>query len=88
MQIGVGSAHPGNGLPPREGVEVNHLGGGVHSGVGAACGNHVHRRIGETRERLLEMILHAAAGRLCLPAAERGPVVLEAERDTQLRARR
>ena len=81
MQVGVGSAHPRDGFAHRLGVEMHDLGGCVHAGIGAPRGGHLDGRVGETRERLLQVILHAAAARLRLPAAERRAVVFEAQGD-------
>ena len=51
------------------------------AGVGAACGDRLDLLPGDLRERLLEVILHPAAGRLRLPAAEGGAVVFDTQGD-------
>ena len=50
----------------------------MHAGVRAARGNRFHVRLEELLEGLPEVVLHAAACGLGLPAAEGGAVVLEA----------
>jgi hypothetical protein len=62
------------------GVEVSHLGGGMHTGIGAAGGHRIAgaERI-EGRDRLLKHLLHAALAVLPLPTVEGGAVVLETE---------
>jgi len=64
-------------------TEVDDLTDGMHAGIRAARGGYLDGGIDELRQRLLQVILHATARGLRLPAAERASVVLEAEGDAQ-----
>jgi len=55
---------------------------GVHSRIRPAGTYGVYGMAGHLCERALERILHGAAGRLGLPAAERGAIVFESKGDT------
>ena len=60
------------------GVEVDHLRDRVHAGIGPARGRDADRMAGDLPDRGFERVLHAAARRLRLEAAERGARVLDA----------
>ena len=63
-------------------VEMNHLAGGVHSGIGAARSEAVNGPVRiELLDRVLQNGLDAEAVPLPLPAAEFRSVVLQAESD-------
>ena len=52
----------------------------MNAGIGASGAGNAHRRIGYRRQCALECVLDAAAVGLRLEAAERAPIVLEAQR--------
>jgi hypothetical protein len=58
---------------------MNNLGTGVNASVCPSGGNGLYGRIEEFRKCGLEMVLHAASGRLMLPATEWRAVILDAK---------
>lgn len=58
----------------------------MHAGIGAAGTNDLDGLIGYQRERFLETLLYPDTGLLTLPAIVRSPVILDAERDANVRA--
>lgn len=64
-------------------VEVRHHLERMHAGVGATGRDQFDGLVGDLRQRVLQVALHAARVRLELPAGERGAVVLDAERETR-----
>ena len=61
---------------------MHHLRERVHAGVGAPGAYRGDFFAGDFAERALERVLHAAAGRLGLPAAKCTAVVFDAEGDS------
>ena len=56
---------------------------GMHTGIGTSCTDDFDRLVSDFTERLFNVRLYAIAGTLALPAIVRGPVVFNAERDSQ-----
>jgi hypothetical protein len=61
----------------RGGIEMHHLGAGVHAAVGPPGASHVHGFAGDAGKGGFESVLHRAAAWLGLPAEETAAVVLE-----------
>jgi len=53
----------------------------MDAGIGAARADRGQRRAGEFRQCALDCVLHRLAARLRLPAAKRGAVILQPERE-------
>lgn len=64
------------------GIEVDDLTRGMNAGVGAAGAYDLNRPVGNGFKRLLQALLNAETGLLTLPAVVIGPVVFDAERDS------
>ena len=83
-QQGIDAANPGAVRPGHVSIEMNDLVQRMHARIGAPRRHHPDRFPGDAGERSLQCILHAAAGKLALPAAETAAVILHAERDPQV----
>ena len=77
----VGAPHPRRLRTLGIGIEMHDLFQRVHAGVGPAGTNRRHFFARDPGQRAFERVLHRAARRLRLPAAERGPVVFDSKRD-------
>ena len=65
------------------GVEMHHLRGSMHAGVGAPGGNGVHRRTRNAAQSLFQRRLHSShAASLLLPAVKAAAVIREGQRPT------
>ena len=62
-------------------VEMHHLPGRMHPGIGAPGTMHPHRLISDPRQRLLQHLLHTQRMVLILPAAVLAAEVFDTERD-------
>ncbi len=82
----VDAADPGVQRARHRRIEVHHLVGRVHAGIGPAGAHGRHRTAGQLRQGVLDRVLHGAATRLGLPAMESGTVVLKAKRQSHSRA--
>src|SRR5581483_3793067 len=76
------AAHPRVRCALRVGIEVDHLAGCVHPGVGTPRDRYPDRGVGDAGERPFHTSLDAARPGLQLPAAEGRAVVLEDGGDT------
>ena len=65
-QIGVDTQNPGLGATRNWRIEMDNLGEAVHTGVGAPCTGHLHRRISDGTQRLLKGVLYGVYRQLWL----------------------
>lgn len=81
-KIAVRTEQPASFISHAGRVKMNNLPGRMHAGVRPACADHLHGRIRHQRQRIFQSLLYAETGFLALPAVVSGPVVLNAECDT------
>ena len=86
-QQGIDAANPGAVRPGYVGIEMNDLVQRMYASVGAPRRRRPEGFPGDAGKRTLQDILHAAAGKLTLPAAKTAAVILHAERDSQVAPR-
>lgn len=75
--MGISAKQPVVWRAARAGIEVNYLGSGVNSAIGAPGAGHRDRRVGDPGQRGFDFLLHAGAVRLALPATKAAAVIFD-----------
>ena len=78
----VDSAYPRRQRTLDRRLEMHHLSGGMHAGVGASGANHGDLPAGDMAQRRFQFVLNRTAARLRLPAAQGATVVLHTQGNT------
>lgn len=85
-KIAIGSKQPAAFAALAARVKVDNLPCGMYAGVCSPRTYHTHIFIGDDRQRFFQTLLYAETCLLPLPAVVGGPVVLNAERDPNLKS--